>query len=243
MCRIVAHRGQPSTFPENTLEGIQEAVRCGATAVEFDVQMTADQVPVVCHDISLIRTAGVDLDISQHQYDEIKTINVGEPARFSEQYKSVTLSSLQDVLLYIQSDPGVLAFVELKEESIDAFGIDSFIEPIIELLLPVKEQCIVIAENLQALTILKQRTNIPIGWIIHRWQQDDFDLAEQQGIDYLVINHKYCPDGYDFTLTPWKWVIYETRNPDKTVRLFEQGADFVETDDVCQLINRLPGYK
>ena len=243
MCRIVAHRGQPSTFPENTLEGIQEAIRCGAKAVEFDVQMTADHVPVVCHDINLRRTAGVELDISQHRYDEISTISVGEPARFSETYHSVTLPTLQDTLLYIQSEPDVLAFVELKDESIDTFGLTTFLSPVEEQLMPVIAQCIVIADNLDILIELKRKTGIPVGWIIHQWQQDDFDKAEQHGLDYLVINHKYCPGGFDFTATPWKWVIYETRNPDKAVRLFEQGAAFVETDDICQLLQRLPGYR
>lgn len=244
MSRIVAHRGQQATFPENTLEGIQEAIRCGARAVEFDVQMSADHTPVVCHDVNLLRTAGIDFDITQNQYADIKTISVGEPLRFNEQHTSINLPSLQDVVTYLTGAPDVLAFVELKDESIDIFGINAFIEPIIEQLLPLKDHCIVIADNLQALIQLKQATGLPIGWIIHRWADDDFARAKQQQVDYLVINYKYCPDlQYDFSADPWQWVMYETRNPDKAVRLFEQGVSFVETDDVCQLLKRLPGYK
>ena len=244
MSSIVAHRGQQATFPENTLEGVQEAIRCGARAVEFDVQMSADHIPVVCHDVNLLRTAGIDMDITQNRYADMQTISVGEPSRFSEQYASVTLPSLQNVINQLTDIPDVLAFVELKDESIDVFGIDNFIEPVIKQLLPIKDHCIVIADNLQALIRLKQDAGLPVGWIIHRWDEDDFRLAKQQHLDYLVINHKYFPEQqHDFSSDPWQWVIYETRNPDKAVRLFEQGAAFVETDDACQLLNRLPGYK
>lgn len=46
---IVAHRGIASLAPENTLAAFQLAVEFGADAVEFDVRLTADQIPVVYH--------------------------------------------------------------------------------------------------------------------------------------------------------------------------------------------------
>ena len=85
MSRLVAHRGQPFTFPENTLESIQQAISCGASAVEFDVQMTADHVPVISHNSSLLKTAGIDLNITKAKYTDLKGICVGEKSRFAEQ--------------------------------------------------------------------------------------------------------------------------------------------------------------
>ena len=244
MRRIVAHRGQQATCPENTLESIQQAIDCGAGAVEFDVQMTADQVPVVCHDISLQRTAGIEANISESRFEDIASFSVGEPARFSEQFLSVRLPSLQDMIALLSKHPTVTTFIELKDESIDAFGVETFVNQIAECIKPVQEQCVVIADNLAALLFLKQQLTIPVGWIIHDWQQDNFNKAEQAQLDYLVINHKYIPEQkYDFSSDRWRWVIYETRNPDKVTRLFEQGVTFVETNDICQMLKRLPGYK
>jgi glycerophosphoryl diester phosphodiesterase len=40
----------------NTIAAMEVAVRCGVDLVEFDVQLTADGVPVVIHDESLERT-------------------------------------------------------------------------------------------------------------------------------------------------------------------------------------------
>ena len=44
------------SFPENTLAAFEAAVRFGADALELDVRLTADGVPVVFHDERLERT-------------------------------------------------------------------------------------------------------------------------------------------------------------------------------------------
>ena len=44
---IIAHRGNAIEHPENTLQALESAVALGVRHVEFDVQLTADHVPVV----------------------------------------------------------------------------------------------------------------------------------------------------------------------------------------------------
>ncbi|MBN2387713.1 MAG: hypothetical protein JXB85_11900 [Anaerolineales bacterium] len=46
---IVAHRGIPEQTPENTLQAFQAAIDRGADAVEMDIRLTADSVPIVYH--------------------------------------------------------------------------------------------------------------------------------------------------------------------------------------------------
>lgn len=58
--KVIGHRGAMAYAPENTLEGFREARRRGATWVEIDVKLTADDVPILMHDDSLKRTMGVD---------------------------------------------------------------------------------------------------------------------------------------------------------------------------------------
>ncbi|MBI2318338.1 MAG: glycerophosphodiester phosphodiesterase [Betaproteobacteria bacterium] len=54
--RIVAHRGGGALAPENTLAAIRKARALGFAAVEFDVTLAADGVPVLMHDETLERT-------------------------------------------------------------------------------------------------------------------------------------------------------------------------------------------
>lgn len=46
---IVAHRGIPTDAAENTVAAFERAVELGADAVELDVRLTADRVPVIFH--------------------------------------------------------------------------------------------------------------------------------------------------------------------------------------------------
>ena len=53
---IVGHRGVTETGPENTLGAIERTAYEGATWVEFDVQLSGDNIPLVFHDDTLERT-------------------------------------------------------------------------------------------------------------------------------------------------------------------------------------------
>ena len=50
---LFGHRGARGLFPENTLEGFAKTVDLGVDGIELDVAVTADGVPVVCHDPAL----------------------------------------------------------------------------------------------------------------------------------------------------------------------------------------------
>ncbi|MDX3236976.1 glycerophosphodiester phosphodiesterase [Streptomyces sp. ME03-5709C] len=55
----IAHRGDPHRHRENTLPSLRSALRAGADAVEMDVRLTRDGVPVLLHDPTLKRLWGV----------------------------------------------------------------------------------------------------------------------------------------------------------------------------------------
>ncbi|MFE3072812.1 glycerophosphodiester phosphodiesterase [Streptomyces sp. NPDC059247] len=60
----VGHRGDPYRVRENTLRSISSAVERGADAVEIDVRLTKDGVPVLLHDDTLERLWGHDRRLS-----------------------------------------------------------------------------------------------------------------------------------------------------------------------------------
>jgi glycerophosphoryl diester phosphodiesterase len=53
---VIAHRGNSSAAPENTLSAFRSALALGVDGVEFDYLHSADGVPVVFHDETLDRT-------------------------------------------------------------------------------------------------------------------------------------------------------------------------------------------
>ena len=53
---VIGHRGACGLAPENTMQSFALALEQGADALEFDVRLSADGVPVVMHDPTLGRT-------------------------------------------------------------------------------------------------------------------------------------------------------------------------------------------
>ena len=54
---VIAHRTCPLDAPENSREGVATAAEQGADAVEVDVRLSRDGVPVLSHDPIMLRTA------------------------------------------------------------------------------------------------------------------------------------------------------------------------------------------
>ncbi|MGV9315686.1 glycerophosphodiester phosphodiesterase [Streptomyces sp. NPDC003691] len=61
----VAHRGDPYRVRENTLASLRSALAHGADAVEIDVRLTADGVPVLLHDATLKRLWRQDVPLAR----------------------------------------------------------------------------------------------------------------------------------------------------------------------------------
>jgi len=53
---IIAHRGASGDFPENTILAFERGLALGADALEFDVRLSSDGIPVVIHDPTVDRT-------------------------------------------------------------------------------------------------------------------------------------------------------------------------------------------
>ncbi|MFI9252785.1 glycerophosphodiester phosphodiesterase [Streptomyces sp. NPDC053069] len=73
----VAHRGDPYRFRENTVDSLRSALDQGADAVEIDVRLTRDGVPVLLHDETLARLWEVDRPLGALSAEELRGLTAG----------------------------------------------------------------------------------------------------------------------------------------------------------------------
>ncbi|MFJ3664770.1 glycerophosphodiester phosphodiesterase [Streptomyces sp. NPDC090119] len=73
----VAHRGDPYRFRENTLASLRSALDRGADAVEIDVRLTRDGVPVLLHDDTLKRLWEIDRPLSSLTASQVTELTAG----------------------------------------------------------------------------------------------------------------------------------------------------------------------
>ncbi|MFI1400294.1 glycerophosphodiester phosphodiesterase [Streptomyces sp. NPDC020681] len=74
---VVGHRGDPYRVRENTLPSLRSALERGADAVEIDVRLTRDGVPVLLHDETLERLWGHDRPLARLSRDQVEELTFG----------------------------------------------------------------------------------------------------------------------------------------------------------------------
>src|SRR5687767_4355511 len=74
---VIGHRGNRAHAPENTIESFAQAIAAGADAIEFDVHVSADGIPVVHHDKTIARTTDVSGEVARMTFAELKRADAG----------------------------------------------------------------------------------------------------------------------------------------------------------------------
>lgn len=76
---VIGHRGAAGIAPENSLESLRAGVDAGADMLEFDIHLTKDQVPVLTHDNSLLRTHRKRAFVHRLTLEQLKTLTADSP--------------------------------------------------------------------------------------------------------------------------------------------------------------------
>ena len=93
---VVGHRGALALAPENTIAAFESGLRVGVDAVEFDVQRTADGVPIVIHDDTLDRTTTGTGRVRDQTVAAIRPLDAG--SHFATRFAGERVPSLADLL-------------------------------------------------------------------------------------------------------------------------------------------------
>jgi glycerophosphoryl diester phosphodiesterase len=109
---VVAHRGNRVGAAENTLESLTQAVELGADAIEFDVRVTRDGVPVILHDPDLDRTTNGHGRLNAYSFEEVRTLNAAVRAPGNRDQR-LQIPSLEEVLDRFRETPLVIEVKEL----------------------------------------------------------------------------------------------------------------------------------
>ena len=105
---VLAHRGFSGGGVENTLSGLDAALRAKADLVEMDVMQTRDGEFVAMHDAHLGRLAGLDVAVKDLTLDEITQIEV------RDQFGHVdTVPSFADYVMHADKI-GMPLLIEIK---------------------------------------------------------------------------------------------------------------------------------
>lgn len=108
---VVAHRGGGTLAPENTLAAMRCGLAHGFHAVEFDVMLAADGIPVVLHDPDFGRTVAGAGKVSDYRAQELAAMDAG--AWFGPEFGGEPVPSFEQVAAFCRAN-GIWMNIEIK---------------------------------------------------------------------------------------------------------------------------------
>ncbi|NKC14964.1 MAG: hypothetical protein GKR94_23085 [Gammaproteobacteria bacterium] len=225
---LVAHRGLAASYPENCARALLAAVESGINIVEFDLQCTADGVPVLLHDESLQRTAGDERLITAVDSGALDTVDVGYAERFGAAFAGMPLERLADMVEALADRPEVVSLVELKSQSVRYLGAEVFAASVDRLLQPLAGRAIVISFCSDVLGAAR-KAGWPIGYCLTAFDAEARARCERLEPQLVLFDERDFKAGASLWSGPWRYGCWEITEPERALELLDAGVDYIES--------------
>jgi len=232
---LVGHRGQPDSFPENSLESFSHALNSAADYIETDVNLSADGIVVLSHDENLKKLTGRDISITKNTYSVFKDIPAGYQEKFSDQFTHCRIATLTQFSALLKNWPETTCFIELKQDSLACFG-NKMVDQVVAELQPIITQAVLISFDYPALEYARDKYHCPVGWVLPEWSLHNKVKAEKFAPEYLFVDKEFCPKNKT-QLWPgtWQWVVYTVNTLEEIKKYADLGIGIIETDSLSEL--------
>ncbi len=239
---LVAHRGFAARYLENTHTAVAAAIACGARFVEIDIQLSHDRIPVLYHDRTLEKLARLPGTIGDLSYRQLTRTALTIDSDGTRPATRDRIWGLAELVPLIQAHREVTVFVELKRVSMLQFGMPEIVDRVLELLAPIREQCVIISFASDALRYARSRGATRIGWVMEPWDDAMLGMAHALAPDFLFTDHAIIPaSAIPLPAAPWQWALYEIGSLELARTWHARGAQLLETFRIGELIAALKG--
>lgn len=233
--KVVGHRGYAARFPENTLAGFEAALALGVDAVELDVQLSQDGIPLVIHDSELLRTTGRPGSVLKSRFEQLGQISAHYPQKFCERFAPLPLASLRQVCERL-AGLNAFVFIEIKKESIGVLGREDYLARVLQDSASLGTRRAIISFDAEILALLAKhnaslKNPLLSGWCIEKYDAQTLEKAQALKPDILICS-KALP-GNERQLWPgaWEWFIYDIDSFEQARDWVLRGATWIEADD------------
>ena len=151
---VIAHRGDKSHAPENTLSAFKQAAEKGADAIEFDVKLTADGHVIILHDQKVDRTTDGKGDLRHFPLAALQDLDAG--LWYSEQFRGERIPTVEQVFEMV----GQRIYMNIELTNYAAPG-DELIPKVVELVKKHGLQGRVLFSSFFARNLRKARALLP----------------------------------------------------------------------------------
>jgi len=217
---ITSHAACKGHAPENTLAGIRAALRHKADAIEIDIQLTRDAVPVLLHDRTVDRTTDGAGRIAELSLRQARALDAGRGERIPT-LREVLAAVAGRALVVLEIKPSGIEMETLaavrRAKALEWCVVHSFRPPVVE-------------------TVRKLEPKMPAsllvgGEYVREWREI-FALALSINAQGVAVNHESVTPrlvraAHLRELRVSTWTVDLRRD---TRRVYAAGVDAITTD-------------
>jgi len=188
MLKAVAHRGWSGQAPENTLAAFSLAVENSAIlAIELDVHLSKDGVPVVIHDYTLDRTTNGNGLVSDYTVEELRAFDAGQ--WFDNRFSGEKIPLLEEVLTLAKGKTKV--FIELKQKAHFYKDIEVKVVQLIQQLNMQQEVLVISFDHESLMKVKELDSSLQIGLVYLGVTTLQAEQVLHTGASYIGLHHEF----------------------------------------------------
>ena len=236
---IEGHRGYCAKYPENTMISYEAAMDLGVDAMEFDVWLSADKVPVLMHDGNASRTCGVDRRLREMTIEEIGELEPIHTSVFGDRFRGqgIRVPTLEELLRKCaEKRPDMILGVEIKEYT------EETVDLTVDLLKKYGffDTCYFYAFNGRILKYIKTRYNgRTMGYPDFQMQEfeaDTYDYYDELGLSMRIVKSELLPF---YVAKGLPMHMYCADTEEDVALCVEKGASLITANDPVPLMKYL----
>ena len=200
---VAGHRGFRSVYPENTIISLEAAVRAGAGMVEFDIGLSLDAIPVLCHDPTLDRTTTGTGLVKDYTYDELGGFDAG--VKKSLQFAGTPIPSFEEVCQWALQYPALLLNVDMKSGDTAVEAVD----PVLKLIYGygLQERCVINSGDGRVLSRVAAESDLMLEGGVNHFDGDGTVGARLDAVCLHItgVNEESVAKYRDMGKLVWCW--------------------------------------
>ena len=229
---IIAHRGGGNLGAENTLEGVEEAIKENVNWTEIDVQRTKDNHYIINHDKNFKRLTG-DLRSSEEMtLKDIEKLLIKN--EFDNSKKKQKVATLDEIIKISKGKIGL--FIELKGSTADKKMVDDIVRKVKEN--EIEKEIVLLSLDYSLIQYIEETyTDIETGYLYF------FALGEKEKMigDYMIMEEREATldNIYEIHNAKKKVVVWTVNTKSSMEKFINMPVDGIITDYVKELKNEI----
>ncbi|GAA5524057.1 hypothetical protein Maes01_00610 [Microbulbifer aestuariivivens] len=218
---LIAHRGDTSRQPENTIAAFEDAHSLGACAIQAQVQFSAEGTPW-CFAPPNLRLPGTRRAKPLHRISD-------------RDLRQLPLNTLAQLLDWAGRHRHLDWFIELQDKTLQSVGTEQAVEAVARRLLHQRDSFAVMTRDCRSLRLARSigchQVALKLDSVAKCLTIDVLTLAP----DYLLIRDRNV-DCDELPPGPWQWVVYEVNSAEEAIAWRARGAHHILTGNLPLLM-------